>query len=220
MDPHVSHLSDDALRRGLVAALAEYRAHTAEQMAAIAEAEARQLHLTHGFTSILEYAERHLHLDEDDARVLIEAGRAARRFPVLFGAVADGRLHAAAVALLAPYLTAENIDELIDAAARRSETEICAWLLDRFPLPDVPTTVTPISPEDPGPELEVWPLGRGRYAVRLIISGQTYEAWQRAQALLGDAGAPLDPSEVLASGLQELILELEAQLETQDRGGD
>jgi len=50
-------------------------------------------------------------------------------------AIADGRLHTAAVCLLAPHLTAQNVDQLIAAMTHRREGEIKAMLKEWFPGP-------------------------------------------------------------------------------------
>ena len=74
-----------------------------------------------------------LGLDEEDASQRIQAARVARRFPAIFEAVAEGRLHLEAVLLLAPYLTTENAGELIAAATHKTESEIEMFLTQRFP---------------------------------------------------------------------------------------
>ena len=78
---------------------------------------------------------------------LIRAGRTARKFPAIFGALADGRLHLTAVILLMPHLTAETAAELLTAAANKSKAEIKQLLAERDPRPDIPTRVkaTPLA---------------------------------------------------------------------------
>ena len=65
------------------------------------------------------------------------AARAARCFPEIFTAVADGRLHLSAVVLLAPHLTEKTASDLIAAAAHRSKSEIKELLVARTPQPEV-----------------------------------------------------------------------------------
>src|SRR5204862_3325770 len=98
----------------------------------------------------------------------IRAARVARDFPVIFSAVADGRLHLSAVVLLASKLTPENVDDLLSAAANKSKSEIEKLLAERFPQPDVPTQVRDLSPppslslvvDQPSPETVGDELGR------------------------------------------------------------
>ncbi len=82
-----------------------------------------------------------LKLSEEAAFKRIHAARVARRFPLVFPMLADGRLHLSTVILLAPQLTPENADELLATAASESKAEIERLLAERFPRPDLPTLV-------------------------------------------------------------------------------
>ncbi len=100
------------------------------------------------------YCVGELHLSEDAAFNRIRAARTAREFPALFDALADGRLHLAAVLLLTPRLTAGSVDELIAAAAYKSKAEIERLLAQRFPQPDAPTLIVAIAPPSGMPPAE------------------------------------------------------------------
>ena len=60
--------------------------------------------------------------------------------------LADGRLHLSAVVMLAAYLTPENADDLLAAAAHQSRARIEQLLAERFPQPDLPTLIAPVAP--------------------------------------------------------------------------
>ncbi|TMQ62517.1 MAG: HNH endonuclease, partial [Candidatus Eisenbacteria bacterium] len=120
----LSHLSDRELLRGLVSLLAHERATTAAVLAHIAEVDARRLYLPAAHPSMYAYCVQELGLSEDAAYKRIQAARVARQFPVIFEALAEGRLHLTAVGLLAPHLIPENADELLAAAAGKTKTEI------------------------------------------------------------------------------------------------
>ena len=92
------------------------------------------------------YCVEELRFSEDAAYKRIQAARAARQFPTLFTALAEGRLHLAAVCLLAPHLKAENAVELIEAATHRPKSEIEELLARRFLKQEVPARVFAISP--------------------------------------------------------------------------
>jgi len=79
------------------------------------------------------YCTEELRLSEDAAYKRIRASRAARRFPLLFREMAEGRLHMAAVCALSPHLTSENLEELTRAASHRRKAEVEEWLIHRFP---------------------------------------------------------------------------------------
>jgi 5-methylcytosine-specific restriction endonuclease McrA len=134
----LTHLSDAALLRDLAALITRDRITTAELLAHIAEVDARRLYLPAGYSSMYAYCVDELRLSEDAAYKRIQAARAARQFPAVFTAVAEGRLHLAAVCLLAPHLTLENAEGLLAAAAHRHKSEIEELLGQRF---GVTTTV-------------------------------------------------------------------------------
>jgi 5-methylcytosine-specific restriction endonuclease McrA len=130
----LTHLSDAELLRQLAALVAEDRANTAILLAHLAEVDARRLYAPAGYPSMHAFCVDHLRYSDDAAFRRIRAARAARRFPALFSALSDGRLHLAAVSLLSPHLTTQNVDTLIAAATHKRKTEIEEWLASRFPL--------------------------------------------------------------------------------------
>ena len=129
----LSHLSDGALLRDLAALVAQDRSTTARLLAHIAECDARRLYLPAAYPSMFAYCVHELRLSEDAAYKRIQAARVARQFPVIFEALADGRLHLTAVGLLAPYLTPENAVELLASAAHQTKSGIEELLARRFP---------------------------------------------------------------------------------------
>jgi 5-methylcytosine-specific restriction endonuclease McrA len=132
----LTHVSDAVLMRDLVALVAQNRNTTANLLAHIAEVDARRLYLPAGYSSMYAYCVEELHLSEDAAYKRIQAARTARAYPILFDAVADGRLHLTAVNLLAPHLTSGNVEELIAAATHGRRSDIEMALARRFPRPE------------------------------------------------------------------------------------
>ena len=133
----LTHLSDQTLLHDLAALIARDRATTARLLAHLAEVDARKLYLPAAYPSMFAWCVGELRLSEDAAFKRIKAARAARRFPAIFAAVADGRLHLSAVVLMAPHLTEDTAHELLAAAAHRSKSEIGQLLAERFPRPDL-----------------------------------------------------------------------------------
>src|SRR5829696_2539826 len=149
----LTHLSDQALLADLAVLVTADRQTTAALLAHIAEVDARRLYLPAACSSMHVYCMRVLHLAEDAALKRIRAARAARRFPQIFSAIADGRLHLSGVVLLAPHLADDNAEELLAAAAHKSKAEIEVLLAQRCPRPDVPTRLEPVSAGSPMPAL-------------------------------------------------------------------
>ncbi len=133
-DHSLTHLSDADLLRQLTSLAAKDRVNTAILLAHLAEVDARRLYAPSGYPSMHAFCVDHLRYSDDAAFRRIRAARAARQFPVLFRAVSDGRLHLAAVSLLSPHLTLDNVDTLIAAATHKRKIEIEEWIAVRFPL--------------------------------------------------------------------------------------
>jgi hypothetical protein len=125
--------SSSSHKKALLAAVARHNENTAQTLAYMAELEHRKLFEQVGYASMLEFCVGELKMCDEDAAERVEVARAARAFPVLFDAIAEGRLHLAAVRLIAPHLTAENVDQLVAGVTHRPESEIVALLAEWFP---------------------------------------------------------------------------------------
>ena len=140
----LTHLADQVLLRELASLVAQDRATTADLLAHIAEVDARRLFRRMDCASMHDYCERKLGLSTDAAGRRIQAARLARRYPEIFPAVADGRLSLTAVCLLSPVLEHAEPTELLAAAAHKTKDELLLLLAERFPKPNVPTSLLPI----------------------------------------------------------------------------
>jgi hypothetical protein len=128
----LGHLSDPVLIRELAEFAGHERNATAGFLARIAEVDERRLYRAAGYSYMHAYCVAELRLSEDAAYKRIQAARIARRFPVLFEALADGRIHLSGICLLAPHLIEANAQGLIHAATHRTKAQIEELLADRF----------------------------------------------------------------------------------------
>ncbi|MFI5371623.1 MAG: hypothetical protein ACHQ52_08700 [Candidatus Eisenbacteria bacterium] len=225
----LSHLADHVLLRDLASLVAQEHQTTASMLAHLAEVDARKLYLPAAYPSMYAYCVGELRLSEDAAAKRIQAARVARRFPAIFPSLAEGRLHLAAVCLLAPNLTPENASELIESATHKTKAEIELLLARRFPQPDLVASVEPI-PAPSGPtcseavcEIQIQhapghvvkegarltPLSPQRFAVQVTIGQETHDKLLYAQSLLGHAVPSGDLAAVLDRALDALIPRLE-----------
>ncbi len=140
----LSNLSDATLIRDLKDLVARDRATTAALLAHIAEVDTRRLYAPAGFPSMFAYCVEELRLSEGAAYKRITAARAARKFPVLFRLVAEGRLHLTAIKFLAPHLTPVNAGELLATAIGLSAVDLEAMLVRRFGRADEPVRIGPV----------------------------------------------------------------------------
>jgi hypothetical protein len=228
-----THLADRELARLLAERVAQDFATTAALLADLAEFDARKLYLPAAHPSLLSYCTEVLHLSKDSALRRIQAARAARDFPILFDAVAQGRLHLTGVCLLAPHLTPQNAEELLKATEHRSKAEIERLLAERFPRSEVLPMVQPLPPAPlpngrAGDDKEtgasyapahtqapvrakVTPLSGRSYELRFSIGEEIHDKLRRAQELLGPQLPPGDLAALFDRALDCLIARAEKQ---------
>ena len=221
-----SHLPDAALLRHAIVVVSRDCATTAEMLAVLAEIDTRKLYLGEGYPSMFAYCVEVLHMSEDIACKRIRAARAARDFPGILPAVADGCLHLTAVVMLAPHLTPENVGELLAAAAGKRSAELEELLAARCPRSEslpltraIPASAGPALASDRAEDLKglsavrritvtpraVVPIAEGRFDLHVTIGREPEEDLRYAQALMGDG----TPSDVVALGLRLAVQELE-----------
>ncbi len=136
MHPHsLTNLSDATLIRDLKDLVARDRATTAALLAHIAEVDSRRLFAPAGYPSMFAYCVEELRLSEGATYKRITAARAARKYPILFRLVAEGRLHLTAIKFLAPHLSPSNAEELVASAIGLGKVELEMMLARRFPDP-------------------------------------------------------------------------------------
>jgi hypothetical protein len=134
-------LSDDELLAGLAGAVGQARRVEVDLVAHIAEVDLRRLWAGCACPSMFVYCTRILHLAEGEAFRRIRVARASRRHPVLLEMLADGRLHVSGIAVLVPFLTAENRERLLSLAVHKSKREIEKLVAELHPRPDVPSVM-------------------------------------------------------------------------------
>ncbi|HYM80780.1 MAG TPA: hypothetical protein VEY91_05120 [Candidatus Limnocylindria bacterium] len=207
----LSHLSDHTLLCDLAALVARDRATTAALLAHIAEVDARRLYLPAAYPSMHAYCVHELRLSEDAAYKRIQAARTARQFPTIFAALAEGRLHLSAVCLLSPYLTPENADQLLTAAAHQTKSELEQLLAQRFPRSELLAMVQAIPAAQPMPDEPLAPVGES--------TGETPERAGAftAQLAPGQVEAAAPRPKVAPIGLQRFALQLTIGQSTYDK---
>jgi hypothetical protein len=148
---HALHsIPDDELLRRLGALVSHSRRVEADLVAHIGEADERQLYAREASPSMFMYCTERLHLSEAEAYLRIAAARASREHPVLLAMLGDGRLHLTGIAKLAPHLTLENRDALLERATHRTKRQIEELIAEIAPKPDAPTVIRRL-PARPAP---------------------------------------------------------------------
>ena len=188
----LAHLSDSVLLRDLTALVAQDRSTTATLLAHIAEVDARRLYAPAGYSSMFAYCVEELRLSEDATAKRIHAARAARRFPDLFVALADGRLHLAALCLIAPHLTADNLNQLIQATTHRKKSEIEIWLATRSTAPEKRAVIRVVPPSAPQVSSQHSPRHVGTETLSLEMTASQEEQLEHAPGHVVAAPVPAE----------------------------
>jgi 5-methylcytosine-specific restriction endonuclease McrA len=145
MDFYVtSHFSNQALRNDIKSSDLGESKSIAVMLSRIGEYDARRLFLEDGYPSMRAYCMGELRYSEPEAAKRIYAARTARKLPVLFVALADGRLNPSGLVMLARHLTLGNVGELLEAASGKTNEEIARLIAERFPRPDLPERLVAI----------------------------------------------------------------------------
>jgi hypothetical protein len=147
----LARMSDEALVAESKRVAEVERRSMAELLTLLIEIERRGVHLALGHSSLFGYCTRALRLSEQAAYSRITAARAARRFPILLELLADGALTLSSLGLLAPHLTDENVDPLLDAARYKSTRDVERLIACLHPQPDIATSLraAPVRPAAP-----------------------------------------------------------------------
>jgi hypothetical protein len=227
-EENLKAMSDVDLVARLAELLREERELTWAVLVHLGEVEARQLYRPAACSSMFAYCTQVLGMSGDQAYKRIRAARVVRRHPVAGTAVAEGRLHLAAVVLLAPHLTDDNAAELVAEASGKSKAEIEVLLARRAPRPDVPERLERVAQQTelvPGParpdaapaageaerRAKMAPLAPARFALQLTIGEETQEKLLRARALLRHQVPSGDLAEVLDRALDALLDKVEGR---------
>src|SRR5262249_24490634 len=139
------------LTRKLHARVADDCRALADLLALIGEFDSRKLFAPAGYPSMYAYCLGKVHLSEAAVYKRITAGRKDREFPEILAAIAAGYIHPSAIAVLASHFTRENVAELLGAARHRTKSEVEQLVAERFPRPDVVTSITSVSAPAPEP---------------------------------------------------------------------
>src|SRR5687767_1939664 len=146
-------LSDPELLLEVRRLAGQERQATARLIAALGELDARRLYLGEGCSSLFTFCTQVLHLSEHAAYGRIAAARAARKWPAILECLADGSVHLTAIGLLAPHLTADNHQHVLEAARHKSKREVEEIVATLRPQPPVPSSIRKL-PAPKAPALE------------------------------------------------------------------
>lgn len=138
-------IPDDELLRRLSDLLQCSRRIEADLVAHIGEVDERRLYARDAAPSMFAWCTEVLHLSEAEAYLRISVARASREHPMLLDMLREGRLHLTGIAKLAPHLTRENRQRLLERAAHKSKRQIEELIAELSPRPDAPGLMRKLS---------------------------------------------------------------------------
>jgi hypothetical protein len=226
-------ISDDELLRRLVELVGQSRRVEADLVAHIGEVDARRLYAREASPSLFAYCTEILHLSEAEAYLRIAAARASREHPTLLAMLGDGRLHLSAIAKLAPHLTPDNRETLLERATHKSKRQVEELVAELAPRPDVPALMRKLpvgrAQVEPPPALElrpdavapprapapvrpasVEPLAPARYKVQFTASAELHDKLERLRALMRSSVPDGDLGAIIEQAVTEKLERLEA----------
>jgi hypothetical protein len=232
----VKSLTDDALRHGLLELVVHDRKTTVRLLIHLGEFDSRRLYRAEGYASMYVYCVGALKMSEDVAKKRIRVARKARAYPRILRDLADGSLTLTSVGLLCAYLTEGNAGELLEAAQGRTLEQVAELIAERFPQPDLPTLIQPLSAPMPmamgdpvslncqkgaarplgtsfamtsGPLTRVTPLAPERYGVQFTMGREDKELLEHAKSMLAHQIPSGDEGQVFLHALRALVRQLE-----------
>jgi hypothetical protein len=239
IDRALHAVPDDELLSRLGELVSQSRRVEADLVAHIGEVDERRLYARQAFPSMFAYCTERLHLSEAEAYRRISVARAARRHGVLLAMLRDGRLHLSGIALLAPFLTRDNCERVLERASHRSKRQLEQLVAELSPRPDVPSAMRKLpqrlleSGNDgagrgpagasavelvpgrvggpPSQPALVEPLSPARYKVQFTASAELREKIERLTALMRSQVPDGDLAAIIEQAVTEKLERLEAR---------
>ena len=125
--------SSEDLDSSAVTIASDEKQNVARLIAHIAEIGKRKYYLKLGYTSLFEYCVSRLNLGEGTVHRRTQVAKICRAVPQILEALHAGRLHLTGACLIAPHLTAENVESLIRAAEGKTKRAIEEILITLAP---------------------------------------------------------------------------------------
>ncbi len=204
-DAHaVRALPDAELVEQLSELAAREREALCDGLAHLAELDTREVHLRGGYASLFVYCREALALSEHDAFNRVQAARATRRFPRVLERLRAGALNLISLKLLAPYLTPENLERVLECARGRRRFEVEQIVASLAPWPEAPALIGG-QPAVAGPLPPPAPPG---HQVQLTVSAETLEKLRLAKDMLRHAVPSGDDAALFDRALSALLDDL------------
>ena len=126
------HLSDDELETKLVLCCFEANKMTGRILVYLGEVEERRMDLRAAYSSMFDYAKRHLGMSGGQAYRRIAGARLVKKYPFLLERIERGDVFLTTLAQIASFITDENVHELVDATVGKTRNQVDVLLGEWF----------------------------------------------------------------------------------------
>ncbi len=133
--------------------------------------QARELFAGEGYSSLHKYLMARFHYSKSSALRRMHAAGLARKFPLAYTLLAEGKLSLSHLQVLAPKMTVENAERLFAKAVKQSVEQLEESLAEEFARPEAPDKLDP--------------LGDDRFKFQFTADGKFLDKLRQGQALLG-----------------------------------
>jgi hypothetical protein len=169
----LSRIPSDDLRTRLGALLSEERRVVVDFILHLVELERRRLYAELGYATLFDYCTRELGLLKGAAYRRVTGARLLKRFPQIEQYLRDGRLCLTRLTLLKDVLNPKNVEQVLEAASRRSKEDIESLVVELKP------ELAPMSVPD-----RVTPLGGGTYRLEMTVGEEFMKELTEVRAAL------------------------------------
>ena len=128
-DTNLSRLSNDDIMGRIDRSVRDERGSLGDFLELLSEVDARRLYVHEASPSLFQWLMDRWNFSESAAYKRIAVARKGRQIPMLIQSVRDGRLHLSGAATLAPHVTVENAESLIQQASGKSKRDIEVLIL-------------------------------------------------------------------------------------------
>jgi hypothetical protein len=193
----LSRIPSNDLRSRLGALLSEERKAVVDFLLHLAELERRRLYAELGYATLFDYCTHELGLLKASAYRRVTGARLLKRFPQIEHYLRDGRL---CLTLLKDVLNAENVEQVLEAASRRSKEEVEGLVVKLKP------ELASMSIPD-----RARPLGGGKYRLELTVGAEFMKELTEVRAALSHKHPKGELEAVIREGFALVLKQFRAR---------
>lgn len=145
---NITKLNNRKLMEGIKHLASQERKAQALFLAHLAEVDRRKLYAESGYSSLYKYLTQELNFTEGSACKRMQVAKTAKKYPIIYSLLEEGKIHMEAISLLTPLLTEENHKDILNKATFKTKREIEKLVATLKPKSDVPDQIRKL-PEKP-----------------------------------------------------------------------